>query len=69
MYKYCIAVLHVNHEGYPMVMYEAYSDGEHGSYWSTNWNDDDIVWYSTEAEASGSRTRPNQCVVSRYFQS
>lgn len=64
--KYCVAAVNT-YGGKHEVSFYACREG-YGLHRVRDWNDPDVLWYGTEAEALGMRWNSNDCVLSRGFE-
>ena len=65
--KFCVASVYT-YTGKPEVSFYAFQKGTYGLYRVHSWDDPNVLWYDTEAEALKNRWNANDCVLSRGFE-
>lgn len=67
MLKYCVAEVNTS-AGIPEVTFYAFQQGGYGLHRVSDWNDRNVQWYDSKAEAMNNRLCANDCVLPRYFE-
>lgn len=67
MYKYCVAQVNI-YGGVPTVSFYAFQEGGYGLHRVSDWDDPNVLWYSTQDEAIKNRWNANDCVLTRWFE-
>lgn len=67
MYKYCVARVNTFGDKHEVSFY-AFQEGAYGLHRVSNWDDPNVLWYDTKAEAMKQRYNANDCVLMRLFQ-
>jgi hypothetical protein len=62
--KYCVASVRVDLSGSEVTFY-AFKDGAYGLHRVSDIEDENVLWYDTEAEALSNRWNSNDCVISK----
>lgn len=65
--KFCVAAVNT-YGGKHEVSFYAFQKGTYGLHRVHSWDDPNVIWYGTEAEALKNRWNANDCVLSRGFE-
>ena len=63
--RYCIASVRVDSTGVASVSYYAFRNDGYGLHLVGNIEDNNVLWYDTEAEAKKRILNANDCVIAR----
>lgn len=65
--KFCVAAVNT-YGGKHEVSFYAFQNGQYGLHRVQTWDDPNVLWYDTEADALKNRLNANDCVLSRGFE-